>query len=67
MAACTHLDEIRVDRPGSVAGCEECLKTPPRLPHAQDSDHHLASSVEPGEDWTWCFADEVAFVLEGDR
>ena len=22
---CTHLDQIAVERPGRVAGCEECL------------------------------------------
>jgi hypothetical protein len=22
-------------------------------------------SVEPGEDWSWCVLDEIAFVLRG--
>lgn len=26
MATCTHLDEIKVERPDNVAGCEDCLK-----------------------------------------
>lgn len=25
--ACTHLDQIAVARPDSVAGCEDCLRT----------------------------------------
>ena len=25
MAACSHLDQIRIDPPDSVEGCEECL------------------------------------------
>jgi hypothetical protein len=24
---------------------------------------HVARSVEPGEDWSWCYLDQVAFVL----
>ena len=26
-AACTHLDQIKIAPPDSVAGCEECMKT----------------------------------------
>ena len=26
MATCTHLDQIKVDRPDRVDGCEDCLK-----------------------------------------
>jgi hypothetical protein len=36
-AICTHLDEIRIEPPEAVAGCE---------------------------DWSWCYLDEVAFVVE---
>ncbi len=25
MPECTHLDQVRVERPESVAGCEDCL------------------------------------------
>jgi hypothetical protein len=25
----------------------------------------LIQSYEPGEDWVWCYADEVAFLLDG--
>ena len=91
MAACEHLDQIQVDKPDSVEGCEECLRMGSRWvhlrvcrtcgkvgccdsspnrhasAHARESRHPLASSVEPGERWTWCFVDEVAFELEGDR
>jgi hypothetical protein len=23
------------------------------------------SSFEPGEDWSWCYADELAMVIDG--
>src|SRR5947209_4717328 len=32
--------------------------------HAQP-DHPLIRSYEPGEDWWWCYADELFFELEG--
>jgi hypothetical protein len=25
--------------------------------------HPLIRSLEPGEDWSWCYVDEVAMVL----
>jgi uncharacterized UBP type Zn finger protein len=31
--------------------------------HARGSAHRILRSLEPGEDWSWCFADEVAFVV----
>jgi uncharacterized UBP type Zn finger protein len=34
--------------------------------HARDAGHPLARSAEPGEDWTWCFVDEVAFVIRSE-
>jgi hypothetical protein len=58
VATCTHLDQIRVERPQKVGGCEECLKN-----GAAAAGHPIANSVEPGEDWSWCYIDEVAFVF----
>ena len=31
--------------------------------HAAEEGHPIARSIEPGEDWSWCFLDEVMFVL----
>ena len=31
--------------------------------HAHEAGHPIARSVEPGEDWSWCYVDEVMFVL----
>jgi len=31
--------------------------------HANDARHAIVRSVEPGEDWSWCYVDEVMFVL----
>ena len=32
--------------------------------HALESGHAIVRSAEPGADWSWCFVDEVAFVVE---
>jgi len=32
--------------------------------HAREASHPIIKSAEPGEDWSWCYVDEVAFVLE---
>ena len=29
--------------------------------HAAASGHPIARSVQPGEDWSWCYVDEVMF------
>lgn len=29
--------------------------------HARETGHPIARSVEPGEDWSWCYVDEVMF------
>ena len=31
---------------------------------AREVGHPVALSAEPGENWSWCYVDEVAFVLE---
>ena len=44
-------------------GC--CDSSPNRhaSKHAAASGHPIARSAEPGEDWSWCYVDEVAFVV----
>ena len=32
--------------------------------HAKVTGHPIARSAEPGEVWSWCYMDEVAFVVE---
>jgi uncharacterized UBP type Zn finger protein len=31
--------------------------------HAAASGHPLIRSIQPGEDWSWCFVDEVAMRI----
>ena len=47
---------------GHVACCDS---SPNRhmSAHHRETDHPIMRSVEPGEDWSWCFADELMFRL----
>ena len=44
-------------------GC--CDNSPNRhaTAHFQESGHPLIRSAEPGEDWSWCYVDEVALAV----
>ncbi|MEZ5101614.1 MAG: UBP-type zinc finger domain-containing protein [Thermoleophilia bacterium] len=44
-------------------GC--CDSSPNRhaTAHFHASGHPIMRSVEPGEDWSWCYVDEVGFRL----
>lgn len=44
-------------------GC--CDSSPMRhaSAHARDAGHPIARSIEPGEDWAWCYVDEVGMLL----
>jgi hypothetical protein len=33
--------------------------------HAAEHGHAIVLSFEPGEDWCWCYVDDVAFEVEG--
>jgi hypothetical protein len=33
--------------------------------HFQETGHPLIRSLEPGEDWSWCFVDDLPMVIEG--
>ena len=44
-------------------GC--CDDSPHRhaTAHAGETGHPLIRSLEPGEEWSWCYPDEVALIL----
>ena len=45
-------------------GC--CDSSPNRhaSAHVRSSEHPIVTSAEPGEDWSYCYVDDVAFVLD---
>ena len=47
-------------------GC--CDSSPNRhaTAHHHSSGHPIIQSYEPGEDWYWCYIDEVAFEIGTD-
>ena len=46
-------------------GC--CDSSPNRhaSAHATATGHPIIRSVEPGEDWWYCYLDDAAFILDG--
>jgi len=56
---------LRVCQTCGHVGC--CDSSPGRHAsgHARAVGDPIARSYEPGEDWYWCFVDEVLFELEG--
>ena len=46
-------------------GC--CDNSPNRhaTAHYNETGHPIIRSVEPGEDWSWCYPDELMFRLRG--
>ena len=56
---------LRVCSTCGHVGC--CDSSPLRhaTAHFRSASHPVVRSFEPGEDWFWCYADEVAFEIEG--
>lgn len=44
-------------------GC--CDSSPNRhaTAHAHETGHPVIRSAEPGEDWFWCYPDDLAFTI----
>jgi hypothetical protein len=87
MPVCAHLDQVTVDLPRDVEGCEECLRiggrwlhlracrscgkvgccdsSPNRhaTAHNHETGHPVVTSAQPDEDWSYCYADDVVFLI----
>ena len=33
--------------------------------HAHETGHPIIRSVQPGEDWAWCYPDQLTMVIDG--
>jgi hypothetical protein len=55
---------LRVCQQCGHVGC--CDNSPGKhsTAHFEATDHPLMRSFEPGEDWYWCYADELGFEIE---
>jgi len=45
-------------------GCCDSSPNKHATAHAHESGHPIVRSAEPREDWSWCYVDEVAFVVD---
>jgi hypothetical protein len=54
---------LRMSMSCGKIGC--CDSSPNRHAsrHAREGTHPIARSAQPGEDWSWCYVDEVMFVV----
>ena len=44
-------------------GCCDSSPNKHATAHAGATGHPLITSLEPGEDWSWCYVDEVAMLI----
>ena len=42
-------------------GCCDTSKNKHATKHFNDTGHAIVRSAQPGEEWAWCYADEVFF------
>ena len=47
---------------GHVGCCDDSPNRHARA-HAASDNHPIIRSLEPGEEWSWCFVDQVGFVV----
>ena len=63
LAAGTRWVHLRMCQTCGHVGC--CDNSPGRhaTAHHEASGHPIIRSAEPGEDWSWCYVDELMFRL----
>jgi len=54
---------LRMCRVCGQVGCCDSSPNKHASAHFATAGHPLMSSFEPGEDWWWCFTDQVGFTL----
>ena len=59
--------DLRICLECGHVGC--CDSSPNRhaSAHAEQSNHPIIRSLEPGEEWSWCFVDELGMILDEVR
>jgi len=60
-----HWLHLRMCQTCGQIGCCDSSPNQHASRHAHEQAHPIARSVEPGEDWSWCYVDELMFVLSG--
>jgi hypothetical protein len=54
---------LRICRVCGRVGCCDSSPQHHASRHAREAGHPIVTTIEPGEDWSWCFVDEVGFVV----
>lgn len=47
-------------------GCCDSSPNKHATAHFRSTDHPIVQSYEPGEEWLWCYVDEMAFEVDTD-
>jgi hypothetical protein len=47
-------------------GCCDSSPNKHASKHSRDVGHPVVQSFEPGEDWYWCYVDELGFEIPGE-
>ena len=58
---------LRLCRTCGHVGCCDSSKNKHATKHFHATKHPIVTSLEPGEDWSWCYDDEVALLIDGVR
>ena len=55
---------LRLCRTCGHVGCCDSSKNKHATMHFRTTGHPIMTSLEPGEDWSWCYLDEVGMQIE---
>jgi hypothetical protein len=55
---------LRVCMSCGYVGCCDSSPNKHASKHSANESHPIVQSYEPGEDWWWCYVDEVDFAVE---
>ena len=54
---------LRLCRTCGHVGCCDDSKNKHATKHYRSTHHPIVTSLEPGEDWSWCYVDELMLEL----
>jgi uncharacterized UBP type Zn finger protein len=55
---------LRLCRTCGHVGCCDSSKNKHATKHFQSTKHPIVTSLERGEDWSWCYVDQVGLQIE---
>ena len=64
LASGGHWVHLRMCQTCGHIGCCDSSPGKHATAHANQAGHPVVRSAQPGEDWSWCYVDNVAFVIK---